>query len=308
VPLDPHVEALLTQMRAMGEGRPQMHELPPAEAREAYIAFAALSGEAPAIASVVDDKAGDIPVRIYTPRGDAPFPVVVFLHGGGWVVGDLDTHDVMCRILAHEAGSVVVAVHYRLAPEHRYPAAAEDAHTAAVWAHEHAAEWGGDPGRMAVCGDSAGGNLSAVVALMARDRGGPPLRFQVLIYPVVDAGRNSVSYNDPETSQLLTREGMDWFWSNYLSCDDDATDPYCSPLAAADLKGLPPALVITAEYDPLRDEGEAYAVRLRDAGVEVTSHLYEGQVHGFAQVPGLFPAGHHAVKEVGAALKAALAT
>lgn len=247
-----------------------------------------------------------IPVRLYWPRtaGDR-LPLLVFFHGGGWVIGDLDSHDPLCRAMANETGAVVMAVDYRLAPEHHFPAAAEDAYAATAWAHAHAAELGAAPSRLAVAGDSAGGNLAAVVALMARDRGGPRLRLQVLVYPVVDCARNTPSYRANAEGYFLTAAHMRWYWEQYLGTAD-GSHPYASPLRARDMSGLPPAYVVTAEFDPLRDEGEAYAQRLREAGVPVTARRYDGMFHGFFSLAELLPAAREANVAAFAAVRAAL--
>ncbi|MDQ1375382.1 MAG: acetyl esterase, partial [Actinomycetota bacterium] len=238
------------------------------------------------------------------PSDRRPLPVLVFFHGGGFVIGDLDTHDQVCRQLANGSHAIVVAVDYRLAPEHPYPAAPDDCFAATTWIHEHATELGGDPTRMAVAGDSAGGNLAAVVAQEARDKGGPPLKAQILIYPATDLSMQHPSITENGEGYLLTKEGMDWFMGHYAP---DVDDVRCSPLAAVDLSGLPPALVITAEFDPLRDEGEAYAAHLREAGVPVVLSRYDGMIHGFFQLGVLLDAGTKAVDEAARALAAALA-
>ncbi|HEY8216089.1 MAG TPA: alpha/beta hydrolase [Acidimicrobiia bacterium] len=227
----------------------------------------------------------EIPVRIYHPVGDTtgPRPGVVYYHGGGWTICGLDSHDNGCRRLANETGSVVVAVDYRLAPEHKYPAAANDAHTALCWVSEHAVELGIDRDRIAVAGDSAGGNLGAVVALRARDEG-PPVAFQLLVYPVIDSssGRNDYpSKRDNATGYFLTTVQMEWYRRQYLADDDAGEDAGVSPNLAASHAGLAPACIVTAEMDPLRDEAERYAAQLEAAGVPVTLHRADGMFHGF---------------------------
>ncbi|MYH68007.1 MAG: alpha/beta hydrolase, partial [Dehalococcoidia bacterium] len=250
---------------------------------------------------------GDIPVRIYRPTEAGNHSLLVWYHGGGWVIGDLDGADVTCRELAAKSGSVVVSVDYRLAPEHRYPAAHEDCYAATVWAAENAAELGADASKLAVGGDSAGGNLAAVVSLRARDEDGPAIRFQLLVYPVTDHDYGTDSYRDNADGYLLTRDGMEWFWNHYLGPDGDGSHPHASPLRAEDLSGLPPAHVITAEYDPLRDEGEAYAKRLQEAGVDVTQTRYAGQIHAFYGMHGVLDDATNAADESAEKLKAALA-
>jgi acetyl esterase len=221
----------------------------------------------------------------------------VYLHGGGWVLGDLDAYDGLCRTLAAKLRCVVVSVDYRLAPEHRFPNAPEDCYAAARWVAENAASLGIDPGSIAVGGDSAGGNLAAVVALMARDRGGPRIAYQILVYPVTERSFDTGSYRDNGADYFLTTDMMIHFWKEYLSGEDDAASPYASPLRAKDLKGLPPALVITAEFDPLRDEGETYAKRLEQAGVPVRVSRYDGMIHGFYAMPSVFPQALEAIEE-----------
>jgi acetyl esterase len=247
-------------------------------------------------------------LRVYRPTGVAkPSPALMFFHGGGWVVGDLDTHDGSCRALANAARCVVVSVDYRLAPEHKYPAAADDAYAATMWVREHAAVLGINARRVAVAGDSAGGNLAAVVALMTRDRGQPPLAMQVLIYPITDCDLDTPSYQEFADGYMLTRGAMKWFWRQYLSREDEALEPYASPAQAADLRGLPRALVITAEYDPLRDEAEAYARRLEAAGVPTRLTRYDGQIHGFLRRLNTFDAARTALADIASELQKAFA-
>jgi len=307
MPLDPQARFVLDQLEALGS--PPMHTLTPAQAREASRAWIAGAGEPEPVARVEDraipGPAGVIPVRVYTPAGGGPFPVLVFFHGGGWVIGDLDTHDGTCRSLTNGAGCVTVAVDYRMGPEHKFPAAPEDCYAATRWTAEHAAELGGDPTRLAVGGDSAGGNLAAVVARVARERGGPPLAFQLLIYPATDLRMQSPSIDENADGYFLTRDEMTWFRGHYLRDEADLTDPLASPLLAPDLRGLPPALVVTAEFDPLRDEGEAYGRRLREAGVPTTISRYDGMVHGFVGMTAFLDKGRQAVEECARALRAA---
>ena len=308
--LDPQAASLLEAMRAVGFK--DFAELSVEEARQVGRAAVARAGASSVqVDRVSHDQipgpAGDLPVRIYAPASDSALPVIVYFHGGGWVICDLDTHDDVCRRLANACGCLVMSVDYRLAPEHKFPAAADDAYAAVVWMAEHADEIGGDASRMAVAGDSAGGNLAAAVSLMARDNGGPHIATQVLVYPVTDRNFERPSMIEVGDGYPLTRDGMRWFWGHYLSSDDDAANPYAAPLQASDLSGLPPALVITAEYDPLRDEGEAYAARLEQAGVAATCTRYNGMMHGFFQQPDLFDQAQKAHAEVAAAVRAALA-
>lgn len=220
-----------------------------------------------------------IPVRVYTPGGDGPFPILVEYHGGGWVVGDLEAQDFDCRAIANAARCVVVSVDYRLAPEHKFPVPAEDAYQAACWVADNSLLLGGNGGSIAVGGASAGANLATVVALMARDRGGPSIACQALSVPVTDYCFDTESYLENGEDYVLTRAEMQCFWGYYLNTPDDGAHPHASPLRAPDLSRLPPALIQTAEYDPLRDEGRAYADRLGAAGVPVVYRCYEGMIH-----------------------------
>jgi acetyl esterase len=310
MPLDPQARAFLDQLVAMGG--PPLHALPVPEARALMGALAGMSGTPDvALAGVanrtIPGPAGEIPVRIYTPEGAGPFPILVYFHGGGWVLGGLDTHDGACRQLAHGARCLVLSVDYRLAPEHKYPAAADDCYAALVWASQHGAELRGDPARLAIAGDSAGGNLTCVVALMARDKGGPRLAFQLPIYPVTDHAFDTPSYRENATGYLLERDAMEWFWNHYLGKPADGAEAYASPLRAKDLRALPPALVITAEFDPLRDEGEAYAKRLREAGVEAKLHRFDGMIHGFFGMSAIMDKAKAAMAESCEALAQAFA-
>jgi acetyl esterase len=250
---------------------------------------------------------GAITLRIYTPEARAPLPGLVYLHGGCWAMCGLETHDALCRRLANGAGCMVVSVDYRLAPEHPYPAPAEDAYAATRWVADHAAELGVDSARLAVAGDSAGGNLAAVVALMARDRGGPDLCHQLLIYPITDCSFETDSYRENAEGPLLTRDMMEVAWEWYLGDTGRGHEAYASPLRAENLAGLPPGFVLTAEFDPLRDEGEAYAARLRAAGVSVAQKRYDGMIHGFMAMEEELPAATEAVDDAVAELRAAFA-
>ena len=255
--------------------------------------FIGLAEPGPEVADITDHvvpvDGGEITVRVYTPAGDGPFPGHVYFHGGGFWLGALDQFDNVCSELAAGAECVVVSVDYRLAPEHKFPTAPEDCYAALLWTFEHAAALGIDPGRVSIGGGSAGGNLTAVVALMARDRGGPSLVLQVLEIPVTDLTMSSPSIAENGEGYLLTKAAMEQYRDFYLADPGDAKDPYASPLLADDLSGLPPALVTTAEFDPLRDEGEAYAARLAEAGVPVTQRRFEGHVHGSGSMTSLVP-------------------
>jgi acetyl esterase len=302
--LDPIVKTLLDQLAAAGG--PLMTDMEPPAARLFFEQFAGvMDGEVPALPAVEDRIAGDVPVRIYRPEGTGPFPLLVWFHGGGWVIGSVQGGDATCRRLAAGAGAVVVSVEYRLAPEYPFPAAPEDCYAATVWAVAHAGELGADPARVAVGGDSAGGNLAAVIAMMARDQGGPSLRFQLLVYPVTDALSTYPSYIENGEGYLLTSDTMRWFIGHYLG-EADPKDPLASPIYAPDLSGLPPALVLTAEYDPLRDEGEAYGKLLEMAGVPTAVRRFDGQIHGFFGFAAVFPAALEGVGIAAEAVREAL--
>lgn len=308
MPVDPQVQALLDAL-ADAPG-PALHELPPEEARAAYDALAQARGGTGDAAATEDLRVpgpgGEIPVRVYRPAdaGERP-PVCVFFHGGGWVIGNIASHDALCSALAARSGVVMVSVEYRLAPEAPFPGPLDDCTAATRWVADHAGDLGVDGSRLAVAGDSAGGNLAAAVAIRARDEGGPAITFQLLVYPVVDHSFSQVSYTDNAEGYFLTAAAMRWFSGHYLG-GADPTEALAAPLHDPDLSGLPPALVITAEYDPLRDEGEAYAARLEDAGVAVTAHRYDGMVHGFVSMFSVVDRGSVAVDECAAALRASL--
>lgn len=309
--LDPDAAAVYKAFQ--DAGRPAYETLTADEARAYYSAARLVSNPDPAeMASVrsiaIPGPAGDIPARLYTPnklrQDEGLAPALVFFHGGGWVIGDLETHDVVCRGIAHDGELLVISVDYRLAPEHKFPAAVDDAIAATRWIADNAKKLGIDPEQLSVGGDSAGGNLSAVVALHARDHGGPLLAGQVLIYPATDFSMRHPSHSEPETSVLLTHSVIRWFRDHYLSGAQDADDWRASPARAETLAGLPPAFVITAGADPLRDEGDEYARRLLDAGVPVVHRTYPGQFHGFFTMGKLLPQANVAVREIGDWLKA----
>jgi len=253
----------------------------------------------------VPGPAGPIRTRVYTPASPRPLPVLVYFHGGGWVTGSLDTHDGLCRSLAKRTPCVVASVDYRMAPEHRFPAAVEDAWAATAWVSERAHEIGGDADRLAVGGDSAGGNLAAVLALRARDRTAPRLRLQLLIYPVADHDFTRASYARHATGYGLTREAMRWFWDQYVPDAAQRDHPDASPLRAADLRGVAPAAVLTCEYDPLLDEGAAYAQRLIEAGVPTTHRRYDGLIHGAVRMPSITPRAWELIDDSARALREA---
>jgi acetyl esterase len=307
MPLHPQARAVLDQMAETGN--PPINELSVKKARQDSEAMASLQGTPEPVASVEDRMApgsgGGIPVRIYTPFGKSPFPVLVYFHGGGWVIGNIESSDSLCRLLANAAGCVVVSVDYRLAPEYPFPAAVDDAYDATKWVAANAAAFSGDSSRIAVCGDSAGGNLAAVVAQIARDRGKPAIRFQLLIYPVTDAACDTPSYNENAEGYFLTKAAMQWFWNHYVQNDADRNHPYASPLRASSFAGLPEALVITAEFDPLRDEGERYGECMRAAGTPVQLTRYDGMIHGFFTMSGVIDQGGIAIQQAAAALRTA---
>ena len=307
MPLHPDYEAMLKQLAEVGG--PDLIEMPPPAAREMFRAMQpapAALGEGVRNVSI-PGPGGALGLRVYTPPGEGPFPIAMMFHGGGWVIGDLDTADTQSREVSQGTGAVVVSVDYRLAPEHRFPAAAEDCYAATCWAQENAASLHGDPDRLAVVGDSAGGNLAAVVALMARDRQGPAIAFQVLVYPVTDGvAFDTPSYRDNAEGYLLTTKAMRWFWDHYADAADRA-NPYASPARADDLSNLPAALVLTAEFDPLRDEGEAYAARLKAAGNRVECERLDGLIHGFFAQGAVVPAARPGMEKVCAALRTVFA-
>jgi acetyl esterase len=290
VTIDPEARAYLDATAALG--LPPIWEQGAENARRAVIQrYPELSGPLEPVERVEDvvisGPGGPLAVRVYVPLGAGadPLPAVVYFHGGGWVTGNLDTHDCACRGLANRAGCLVVAVDYRCAPEHRFPAAVEDSWAAVEWVAERGAEIGADPSRLAVCGDSAGGNLAAVVALRARDRGGPQLVAQLLLYPVIDYSLETPSYLAHATGSSLTRDAMRWYWQQYLGETGGGYAPEASPIRAADHSGLAPALVIVCELDPLLDEGLAYADKLASAGVPVEKVVEAGMIHGHFRMP-----------------------
>ncbi|WP_149955475.1 alpha/beta hydrolase [Zafaria cholistanensis] len=279
---------------AAGPDALPMWRMSPAEARTAAAAMNTAFGSGPAMGSTEEHTltgwdGGTFRIRVHVPL-PAPHSVFIYLHGGGWVLGDLEGYDTLARQLADKSGAAVVLVEYRKAPEHPFPAAVEDAWTALQWAAAHATRLAGADAPLFVGGDSAGGNLAAVMALRSRERGGPALARQFLIYPVTDADFSRASYAEPQNQTLLTAELMQWFWDHYLPDAQHRTAPEASPLRAADLAGLAPAFVVTAEHDVLRDEGEDYAERLRRAGNEVEFHRWPGQMHGFFSRVNLLPA------------------
>ncbi|HJN51185.1 MAG: alpha/beta hydrolase [Pseudomonadales bacterium] len=299
MPLDPIVDQMLKQM-AEAEA-PALIEMSPADAR---VMFRAMNeeGTKAELDSVSDNSADGVPIRIYRPSLEENLPCLVYFHGGGWVIGDLETHDVPCRLLAKESGCVVIAVDYRLAPEHPFPAPLDDCYQATEWVTNNAALLNIDKNKIAVGGDSAGGNLAASVCIRARDEGGPKLVHQLLIYPVTDIAMDTESYNSNADGYMLTRESMVWFWNHYVG-DKFDDSPLASPLKTADLSNLPTATVLTAEFDPLRDEGEAYGENLKSAGVTTLIKRYDGLIHGFVGMTDVLEGARSAVRLMAAELQ-----
>jgi acetyl esterase len=303
--VDPEAQIVIDAVaKAEAAGRPRFEQMTPAEARALYRdTRRALTPEPPDVAHVEDLTApgpdGDIPVRYYRPKGsdaDTALPVLVYFHGGGWVIGDLDTHDVVCRQLANDGGFAVISVDYRMGPEHKFPAAVEDSFAVTQWAAQGAGGLKIDGSRLAVAGDSAGGNLAAVISLMARDQG-VPIAFQALLYPATKAERDSESQRLFAEGYLLTDGSQRWFQDHYFNGREDFTDWRTSPLLAADHTGLAPAYVMTAGYDPLRDEGKAYAECLEAAGVPTVYRCFEGQIHGFLTMGKVITQSYEALAE-----------
>jgi acetyl esterase len=300
VPVDPHIAAVLAMMEQAG--MPPMYEGTPEVGRAQYLALtvgARTPEQVVPVASTEDiavpGAQGELKARVYRPDAEGPLPTVAFFHGGGWVIGDLDTHDNMARSVCRDSRAVVVAIDYRLAPEDPFPAAAEDAVAAGRWVAQHLDQFGGDT-RFGVAGDSAGGNLAAVVAQQLT-ADGTPVTAQFLIYPAVDAAGEYPSRVENAKGYFLEQPTMDWFYGHYAGSWEDPNDPRLSPLHAASLGGLPPAVIVTAEYDPLRDEGEAYGTALRAAGVAADVRRFDGMIHGFFDMGTVSPAAQTAVRE-----------
>lgn len=297
--LDPQVAALVEQMRA--NPTPPLYTMSPEAARAfANPVIAQFSG-APEPVAKVENRVipGNTGIRVYTPEGDGPFPIVMYFHGGGWVICNLDTHDSQCRSLANRAGCVVVSVDYGLSPENKFPTALEDCYRATKWASDNSELIHGDPARIAVCGDSSGGTMAAGVTLMVRDQNGPALQYQVLIYPALNlAAFDSPSYQQYGTGFSLTTTEMEWYRSLYFARPEDAQNPYASPMLAKDLSGLPSTLIVTAEMDVLTSDGEHYAQRLREAGIEVEYKCYEGMIHPFLSMRAMLSRGDEALTYV----------
>lgn len=300
MPLHPQVRAM--RERRAASRTPQLYTLSVEQARAADLASIQESGGDPEPVAEVTDReiagpGGPLPIRVYRPVVGVELPVLVYFFGGGWTLGTIDTSDAVCRSLANAAGCLVVAAGYRLAPEHRFPAAVHDCHAAVRWVAEHAAELGADADRIAVGGDSAGGNLAAAVTLLARDEGGPALTGQLLVYPNTDYRSPTASMREGTDPYLFNATSVAWYWENYLASPEDGMHPLASPLRAESLAGLPPALVITAEYDPLRDQAEEYARRLGRDGAHVVLTRYDGMIHGFFCMGGELEAGRRALAQ-----------
>jgi acetyl esterase len=302
MPVAPGLVTFLDQVAAADA--PSIDTLPLDVARQGAIAMVqAMEGPKQTVAAVEDHElttsVGSLRVRVYRPTlTPDPLPIVAYFHGGGWVIMGIETHDGICRRLANASGALVVSLEYRLAPEHRFPAALDDCFAATRWLADHGDDLGGDRSRLVVAGDSAGGNLAAAVTLRAQPEG-PRLRGQVLAYPALDAGCDTGSHHANGDGYLLTTSVMAWFWDCYLGPGGNPQDPFVAPVHAADLDRLPPTMVITAEYDPLRDEGEAYARRLEQSDVPVTRHRFAGVIHGFLGMDALVPEADAAMTEIG---------
>jgi len=309
MPLDPQAQKVVDALAALN--LKPFRDSSPAEARESMRSRTAALGPFEEVPAVADHRVpvtgGEITVRVYKPAGMGPHPVLIFYHGGGWVIGDLYTHDGICRSIVNAAGCAVASVDYRLAPEFKYPVPVEDSYAGLLWVVANATRLGLDSARIAVGGDSAGGNLAAVMALLARDRRGPRLLLQILVYPVTNHDFGTASYRENGTGFVLTTDDMRWFWRHYLSREEQGREMTASPIRAKSLADLPPALVITAGCDPLRDEGDAYAARLRNAGVAVTLTPYPGMFHGFLRMTRILDQSRVLLDEIAGALKKALA-
>jgi len=312
MPLDPLLKSFLDHVAA--EAGPKMWEMDPPAAREALAQLMAFAGPKDVPIGKVSNiaipgPAGDIPARVYTPvaAGGEPLPALIFFHGGGFVIGSVDTHDGLARMLANGSGCRVISVEYRLSPEHRFPAAVEDAFAATSWIEKSAAQLGIDANRLAIGGDSAGGNLAAVVTHLARDAGAPRLAFQMLLFPVTHFGADTVSKREFAEGYFLEAKGMEWFGAHYMGPEPDLHHPHASPLLNDKLNGLPPAYVMVAGFDPLHDEGVEYAEKLRKAGIAVTIDDYPELVHDFIYLVGVLPQASEAMNKAAKALKEALA-
>ena len=305
---DPRIAVMLAVMRLLHKEFYNFRLSPEANRRTVERDSRLPAGRSERVFSTADVSIRDgLTARIYKPSALTGLPVVLYIHGGGWVVGSIATHDNICRRLSNYARAIVVSVGYRLAPEYKFPAALEDVYAALQWVHAESGSFGGDPGRIAVSGDSAGGNLAVAVCLITRDRGGPPVRFQALAYPAVDASNlDRESYRMNGKGYYLTKSAIERIIPLYVNKAAEVLDPYVSPLLTKDVRGLPPGLVITAEFDPLLSEGEAYAARLSESGIPCSMHRYDGMIHGFVSLTGLLPQAGQAIGEMAAAISEAL--
>ena len=308
MPLDPQVVRLLDIMAKAG-GKP-IGEATVAEARAASWDWIEYAGAPEDVARVIDrfipGPTADLPIRVYTPAGTGPFPAIVMFHGSGWVVSNIDHADAPLRAFANRSGCVVVAVNYQKAPEHKFPVPLDDAYASACWVVDNAAALNIDPARVGVGGDSAGGTLATGCCIRARDAGGPAFALQLLIYPATDHGFGYPSMTENAVGFMLTTEAVKWFWGQYLASPEDAANPLASPMRCRDLSGLPPAIVVTAEFDPLRDEGEAYADRLAAAGVPTIKRRYNGMVHAFFWMAGYVDGSKRLIDDLGRDVRSVL--
>lgn len=311
MPLDPVLKAFLDQVAAMGG--PKTWDMQPNEAREAFAGLMQLAGPKDIPIGKVTNIAipaaqAEIAARSYAPvaASSEPLPTLVFFHGGGWVIGSVDTHDGLCRMIANDSGCRVISVEYRPSPESKFPGPVEDAMAAIEWIEKNASELGVDANRLAVGGDSAGGALAAVVTQIAKEKGAPKIAFQLLLFPVTQIGGETTSLREYAEGYFLERRTLDWFYAHYLPADADKTDPRISPLAAKDVSGLPPTYFMLAGFDPLHDEGLQYAEKLRATGVSVTVADYPNMVHDFIYLQAVLPQAAEALNAASKALKAAL--
>lgn len=306
--LDPQLKAYLDALEELGA--PPLNSVPVDVARKMYEKGAEQTRGTPPEPMAIDEllipgPESELKAWLYRPNAEKNLPVLVFFHGGGFTIGSLQSHDAVCRHLCMEAECLVLSVDYRLAPEHKFPAAVEDAWAATCWAVNNAEQLGGDADRVAVCGDSAGGNLAAIVCLKAREAGDPQLAFQLLIYPGIDMSCSLPSHDAFATGYRLTRDLITWFYQAYFTTDDDVTHWQASPINAHSLAGLPPAFILSAGYDPLQDENKSYAYKLEAAGVKVVHSHYPDMIHGFFTMPGVLDRACDALSESAAALRKA---
>ena len=311
MPLDPQAEALLKELSKDPDAQP-VESMTPAENRVAALVYKDLGGKPEDVANVdyrfISGPTADLPVRIYHPDGGGakPLPALVYLHGSGWVVLNIEVCDSFSRAIANRTGCIVIAVNYQKAPEHKFPIPLNDCYAATCWVFDNASELGLDASRIGVIGDSAGGNLAAAVTLRARDENGPKIAYQALVYPAVQYGWDTPSYVANAEGFLLERAGMKYFWKHYVESPIDGSNPYCSPLAAENHSGLPPAFIACAEFDPLCDDGRNYAEKLRASGVPVKFRLYEGMIHGFLWMSGVLEQSKVLIDEIGREVRSAL--